>query len=386
MKKPTVQAPIEASQLDGSYVVYAYGVKRDALNVSFPTWTAYNGNDDLAIPLVPGEKVSDGIWKAVVPFNKHNNETRIYYNDVWVDGVYFGGSHTLVKRNNVQIPAKVNFKDGSYEVIVEGIHDDISKVTFYTWTEANGQDDLKQMSGQKISSGVWKVSIPLSEHNYETGIYTTHIYTTDLLGNSTGIGVQTEITKSIQAPTEANLLDGSYVVYAYGVKRDALNVTFPTWTAYNGNDDLAIPLVPGEKVSDGIWKAVVPFNKHNNETGIYYNDVWVDGVYFGGSHTLVKRNNVQIPAKVNFKDGSYEVIVEGIRDDISKVTFYTWTEANGQDDLKQMSGQKISSGVWKISIPLSEHNNETGIYTTHIYTTDLLGNSTGIGVQTEITK
>ncbi|WP_343049831.1 GBS Bsp-like repeat-containing protein [Paenibacillus phytohabitans] len=203
IKKPAVQAPTEANLLDGSYVVYAYGIKKDALNVTFPTWTDYNASDDLAYPWVAGEKVSDGIWKAVVPFNKHNNETGLYYNDVWVDGVYFGGSHTLVKRNNVQIPVKVNFKDGSYEVIVEGIRDDVSKVTFYTWTEASGQDDLKQSNGQKISAGVWKVSIPLSEHNYETGIYTTHIYTTDLHGNSTGIGVQTEVIKSVQAPAEA---------------------------------------------------------------------------------------------------------------------------------------------------------------------------------------
>jgi hypothetical protein len=238
--------------------------------------------------------VSDGIWKAVVPFNKHNDETGLYYNDVWVDGVFFGGSKTNVKRNTILYPDKVNFKEGSYDIIVEGIRDDVSKTTFYTWTENNGQDDLRETSGQLISPHTWKITIPFKEHNYEIDEYTTHIYTIDPHGNRTGIGVHTEVLKSVEAPTEVNLLDASYEVYAYGVKKNAISVNFPTWTDFNGGDDLANPWVQGEKVSDGIWKAVVPFNKHNNETGLYYNDVWVDGVFFGGCKTTVTAPQIGI--------------------------------------------------------------------------------------------
>ncbi|AKG37643.1 hypothetical protein VK70_07230 [Paenibacillus durus ATCC 35681] len=336
----------------------------------------------MAYPWVAGQKVADGIWKAVVPFNKHFNETGLYYNDVWVDGTYFGGSQTVVRRNTVRIPEKVSLKDGSYDIIVEGIPENINKLTFYTWTEANGQDDLRQSGGQKLDSNTWKITIPFNEHNNETGVYITHIYTIDSYGNSTGIGVSTMAASFVQAPTEANLLDNSYEVYAYGISKEAINVTFPTWTEHNGNDDLAYPWVAGQKVADGIWKAVVPFNKHFNETGLYYNDVWVDGTYFGGSQTVVRRNTVRIPEKVSLKDGSYDIIVEGIPENINKLTFYTWTEANGQDDLRQSGGQKLDSNTWKITIPFNEHNNEAGVYTTHIYTIDSFGNSTGIGVQT----
>lgn len=386
LKTPVVQAPAEATLLDSSYEVYAYGVKKEAKNVTFPTWTAFNGNDDLASPWVAGEKVSDGIWKAVVPFSKHNQESGLYYNDVWVDGVYFGGTTTVVKRNKVTLPDKVNFKDGAYDIIVEGVSEAITNMTFYTWTEANGQDDLKQNKGQKVSPGVWKMTVPLSDHFFETGIYTTHIYTTDLYGNSNGIGVQTQVYSSVIAPSEVYLLDSSYEVYAYGVKKDAKNVSFPTWTAFNGNDDLASPWVAGEKVSDGIWKAVVPLNKHNNESGLYYNDVWVDGVYFGGITTIVKTNTIIIPDTVSSRAGSYEITIKNVREDISKLTFYTWTELHGQDDIKQSGGQKVSPGTWKITIPLSEHNYETGTYITHIYTTDPFGNSSGIGVKTIVIK
>ncbi|MEK5032882.1 GBS Bsp-like repeat-containing protein [Paenibacillus sp. FSL R7-0302] len=119
----------------------------------------------------------------------------MYYNDVWVDGVYFGGVSTIVKTNKVIIPDKVNLKSGSYEITIENICEDISKLTYYTWTEFNGQDDIKQSGGQKVSPGTWKITIPLSEHNYETGTYITHIYTTNPFGNSTGIGVKTILIK-----------------------------------------------------------------------------------------------------------------------------------------------------------------------------------------------
>lgn len=296
IKTPTVQSPNEVNLLDDSYEIYAYGVNENAVYVTFPTWTDYNGNDDLTYPWVPGQKVADGVWKAAVPLSDHNNETGLYYNDVWVDGTYFGGTKTTVVRNNIITPDKVYFKDGSYVITVEGIREDVSRMTFYTWTEANGQDDLQESSGQKISSHTWKINIPFSEHNFETGVYTTHIYTTDNYGNRTGVGVQTEVVSSVEAPASINLQAGSYEVFAYGIKSDAVYVTFPTWTEYQGNDDLEYPWVAGQKVSNGVWKATVPFSKHNNETGLYYNDVWVDGAYFGGCQTIVSS------ATISFQD------------------------------------------------------------------------------------
>lgn len=98
----------------------------------------------------------------------------------------------------------------------------------------------------------------------------------------------------------------------------------------------------------------------------------------------MKTPSVVAPTNVNLLDGSYEVYAYGIRKDAKYVPFYTWTEANGQDDIKERSGQKISSSTWKVTIPLNEHNSETGTYITHIYTTNNLGLKTGIGFKTVV--
>lgn len=49
--------------------------------------------------------------------------------------------------------------------------------------------------------------------------------------------------------------------------------------------------------------------------------------------------------------------------------FPTWTSNNGQDDIKWYSA-KTSNSTTSITIQKSNHNNETGNYTVHIYKSD----------------
>lgn len=54
---------------------------------------------------------------------------------------------------------------------------------------------------------------------------------------------------------------------------------------------------------------------------------------------------------------------------VTSVKFPTWTLNGGQDDLKWLDGT-INGDVASITIKTSDHNNETGIYITHIYAYD----------------
>lgn len=58
---------------------------------------------------------------------------------------------------------------------------------------------------------------------------------------------------------------------------------------------------------------------------------------------------------------------------IAKVEFPTWTSNNGQDDLVWSQGT-ISGSTAYYDVKISEHNNETGLYNTHIYAEDTAGN------------
>ncbi|WP_051227032.1 InlB B-repeat-containing protein [Butyrivibrio sp. MC2013] len=59
---------------------------------------------------------------------------------------------------------------------------------------------------------------------------------------------------------------------------------------------------------------------------------------------------------------------------VTRVAFPTWTDFNGQDDLKWHEGSLVN-GRWTCHISTADHNNEKGVYYTHIYVYDAAGNN-----------
>jgi len=78
---------------------------------------------------------------------------------------------------------------------------------------------------------------------------------------------------------------------------------------------------------------------------------------------------------------------------VARVQFPTWTDKNGQDDIQANWGTNSAasgtSGNWTINnqtynyrytVNVTEHNNEYGIYNTHIYAYDAAGNSVSTAI------
>lgn len=71
---------------------------------------------------------------------------------------------------------------------------------------------------------------------------------------------------------------------------------------------------------------------------------------------------------------------------ISRVCFPTWTDYNGQDDLdgdwyNNAKATAISGKTYSFRVNRSAHNNESGMYTTHVYAYDTSGNHTIVTIQ-----
>jgi hypothetical protein len=69
---------------------------------------------------------------------------------------------------------------------------------------------------------------------------------------------------------------------------------------------------------------------------------------------------------------------------LSKVSFPSWTLLNGQDDLadqfmKTQVGTK-NGDTYTFQVKISDHNNEKGFYTTHIYAKDCAGNTVSLAL------
>ncbi|NOU78472.1 hypothetical protein GC101_06210 [Paenibacillus sp. LMG 31459] len=364
-----------------SFDIYIRGVRPDVQQVHFPTWTDRNGQDD--VEWIVGEKLANGVWKGTVVFNRHGGELGTYVTHIYADGAIVGTAASEVRNDEITVtaPGEASLASGSYNIQVNGVADSIKEVRFPTWTENKGQDDLVNpwITGEKLADGSWRIKVPFSNYNFETGNYITHIYSFDQYGNKTGIGAKVvNVVGGTGGAKETDLSGVSYDVFIYGLDPSIQIVHFPTWTANNNQDD--IEWIEGVRVGSGVWKATVVYSKHNSETGRYITHIYSSGKFLGAwEFDVTNSQNVKAPLTVKRSDGYYEVSIEGVPANVTRLEFPTWTNNKGQDDLYWYQGERESASKWRIRIPFANHGNETGTYTTHLYAHDGYGNSRAVG-------
>lgn len=124
--------------------------------------------------------------------------------------------------------------------------------------------------------------------------------------------------------------------------------------------------------------------------------IYAINMYGGGQNVLLGSRTVNITADTEspaFSDISitnksktgYTISMKFTDNvSVSHVNFYTWTDANGRDDEKCTQGT-ISGSTVTMTILFSDHNNEKGNYTSHVYGYDSAGNYcftvVGVGVE-----
>ena len=271
----------------------------------------------------------------------------------------------------------------------------LSVVKFPTWTAKNGQDDITWHES-RVGGTAWELNyqVNISDHNNEqNGWYHTDIYCYDAAGN-----LETYKTVSVYIDTVAPTLTNIKVtpdLTGYTVECDVSDdagidrVQFPTWTPWkDGQDDLVGDWQTSEKCRGKIVNGHVTYrvnrSDHNNELGAYVTDIYVydkcgniqagrTGYSFEETPPVIK------DVKVSKDNTGFKVTCK-VSDEtgVDKVSFFTWTAKNGQDDISKKD-IKVDSGEGEekeitYHVNQSDHNNEDGYYITHIYAYDKLGN------------
>lgn len=112
----------------------------------------------------------------------------------------------------------------------------------------------------------------------------------------------------------------------------------------------------------------------------------------GSDHTLLGTKTITInpdtqrptvsDAKIFGENADGYMLYCTVKDNvqISSVKVATWTNRNGQDDLKWVDMAEVEPGVMKLFIPFSDHNNEYDVYHNHIYAKDSSNNEVAVAV------
>ncbi len=275
----------------------------------------------------------------------------------------------------------------------------LREVQMPTWTENNWQDDLQWHNAIIVDGNTAYWDVKIYDHNNETGAYITHVYVTDILGRQAVAGVNVTVPESGSTEPEApetmgfteawvsDVTEDGYVVNAEFIAPNGVSeILMPTWTEADGQDDLV-----WHKASTTDGKTVqyyVKASDHNNESGLYITHIYLRDPK---GNEIVASVSADVPARepepqeelaITHVSVSDFPLGGGVRIGISytapkgvkEILMPTWTEKNGQDDLVWHKAEIHEEyNMASLDMNISDHNNELGVYYTHIYLYDNTG-------------
>ncbi|HEM6266872.1 TPA: GBS Bsp-like repeat-containing protein [Streptococcus suis] len=396
----------------GTYDVVISEVKSPVAldKVLVPTWTSNKGQDDIIWH--EASRQSDGSYKYTVKKSEHKNETGNYISHVYYQGK--DGKRTYIGATTATVPeaptqpttsnklsgtisvSNVNAEEGSFVVKITNVSspNGVKSVIVPTWTENKSVDDIVFYEAVRQSDGSYEALVKKSEHKNETGKYITTVYYQGNDGSRTFIGTTTVTLPASQTVektpetasakvTVANINSntGTYDVIISEVKSPVTidKVLVPTWTENKNQDDIIWH--EASRQSDGTYKYTVKKFEHNNETGKYISHVYyrgTDGSMTGVGAVTAELQAPATPTKasgtitvtnVNSQTGSFDVVIKDVISPVAldKVLVPTWTDKNDQDDIVWHEATRQSDGSYRLTVLSSQHKNESGNYTSHVY-------------------
>ena len=379
--------------------------------VSVPIWSETGGQDDLV--WYTANRQANGTYTVNVKAADHKNSTGLYnvhlyyvQNNGQMTGVggtttnvYIGKRPEDVKPSGTLTIENNNVETGTFDAVIRNVvaPNGLKEVLIPTWSDKNWQDDLVWHKAVLQSDGSYRATIKASDHKNEDGKYNVHVYYVDQADKRNYI---TETTTEVHHVKPSGTLtiennnteNGTFdavirnVVAPNGLKE----VLIPTWSDKNWQDDLVWH--KAVRQSDGSYRVTIKASDHKNEDGkynvhVYYVDQNNQRNYITETTTEVRqaRRSGTILIQNNNKDtGTFDIIIRDVYNPkgVRTVQVPTWSDKDGQDDIRWYEATRQANGDYKVSVKASDHKNSTGKYHIHLYYIQNDGSRVGVGTTT----
>ena len=408
VQKPSGTFSIENNnQTTGAFdaVVSNITAPQGVKEVLVPSWSLENGQDDLIWH--KATKQTDGSYRVTIKASEHkgnkgnyradayivdNSNNRHYIAEKVVSVDYVRPSGVLTIENNNPVA-------GTFDAVVSNIvaPTGLKEVLVPSWSLVGGQDDLIWHKATRQADGSYRVTIKASDHKDSTGNYRADAYIVDDSNNRHYISEkvvdvrQSRPTASLTIENN-NVSTGSFdavirnVVAPTGIKE----ILVPSWSLENGQDDLVWH--KANRQSDGSYRVTIKASDHKNSLGNYRADLYIvdndnNRHFVTETVVTVKHDNPTgiISVVNNNKDtGNFDVIIKDVYSPkgVRTVQVPTWSDKDGQDDLRWYEATRQANGDYKVSVKASDHKNSTGKYHIHLYYIQNDGSRIGIGTTT----
>ena len=381
-------------------IVAPNGIKE----ILVPSWSLENGQDDLIWH--KATRQADGSYRVTIKATDHKNSTGEYRADAYLidesnNRFYLTEKVVEVRQSRPSgtLSIKHNQDSTTFDAVIRNViaPNGLKEVLIPTWSDKNGQDDLIWHKASKQTDGSYRATIKVSDHKNDDGKYNIHVYYVDQNNQRSYI---TETTTEVRPLKPSgtitiennNTVTGTFdavirnVVAPKGLKE----VLVPTWSDPNGPDDLVWHKAVLQ--SDGSYRATIKASDHKNEDGkynvhVYYVDNDNQRNYITETTVEVRqaRRSGTIVIQNNNKDtGTFDVIIKDVYSPkgVRTVQVPTWSDKDGQDDIRWYEATRQANGDYKVSVKASDHKNSTGKYHVHLYYIQNDGSRVGAGTTT----
>ena len=370
--------------------------------VLVPSWSLENGQDDLIWH--KATKQSDGSYRVTIKATEHKGNKGNYRADAYVvdnsnNRHYIAEKVVAVDYTRPRGVLSIENNDtvaGTFDAVVRDIvaPNGVKDILVPSWSLAGGQDDLIWHKATRQADGSYRVTIKATDHKNSTGKYRADAYLVD--NSNTPFYLTEKVVEVTQTrPTASLIIEnnnaelGTFdaVVRNISAPNGIKEVLVPSWSLVNGQDDLIWH--KATRQSDGSYRVTIKSDEHKNSLGNYRADLYIvdnknQHHYITETVVDVKHNKPigTISIVNNNKDtGTFDVIISDVYSPkgVRTVQVPTWSDKDGQDDIRWYEATRQANGDYKVSVKASDHKNSTGKYFVHLYYIQNDGTRIGVG-------
>ena len=363
------------------------GGGKEVKEVRVPIWSDKNGQDDLT--WYHADKQSDGSYKVHVDTASHKGDAGTYSVHLYY---MLNGKRTYITETKATVPESQvtgnltinNQTSNGFDVVVTNVSGggkEVKEVRVPIWSDKNGQDDLTWYHADKQSDGSYKVHVDKASHKGDAGTYSVHLYymldgKRTYITETTATVPESQVTGKLTITNQSSNGFDVVVTNVSGGGKAVQEVRVPIWSDKNGQDDLI--WYHADKQSDGSYKVHVDTASHKGDAGTYSVHLYY---MLNGKRTYITETKATVNPAVesrltgklnieNMTENGFDVVitdVSGAGKAIQEVLVPVWSDKDGQDDLKWPSASKQADGSYKTHVSISDHKNNHGDYTVHLY-------------------
>ena len=410
------QTPVSAdltiakSEKDGTFTITAKNLQGfdGYKEVKIPFWSHANGMKDI-IWYTPTRQ-ADGSYTVTAKASDHENadgkyEAQVFYVDAQGQNKFVKKAfidYTATKPANAvaaDLTITKSEKDGTFTITAKNLQgfDGYKEVKIPFWSHANGMKDIIWYTPTRQADGSYTVTAKASDHENADGQYEAQVFYVDAKGQNKFVKKAfidyTASKPSADLTITKSEKDGTFTITAKNLQGfdGYKEVKIPFWSHANGMKDI-IWYTPTRQ-ADGSYTVTAKAIDHENADGKYEAQVfYVDAQ---GQNKFVKKafidyKNQSRPTGTlliqnNNKDtGTFDVIIKDVYSPkgVQTVQVPTWSDKDGQDDIRWYEATRQANGDYKVSVKASDHKNSTGKYHVHLYYIQNDGSRIGIGTTT----